>query len=653
MMNNYRNVIIVFSLILLNGCTLFKGGNLKTAKENERMFNYSIAKESYMAAYEKKESETALRGLANTSLKLREFEQAESWFSRLERSGLMEAIDYYQYATVLQANAKFDEALHFLEKYKSSGDEEIGTEKLTVLEESLKMGKTILNSESNIALEPVAGVNTEYSEFGFIYDENRPLFVSDRLDNKDGRINTRNAFKSERYGWTGNGFLSVFTLSYDFETNSGSTVEKVEDYQHPYHIGPVYESEVHKFHIKTEPVSGGSPFSFKRNDITVFPGMYHAHLQEDGEWSEEKGFGFNSPLEYMVIDPFWDKDGKTLFFASDMPGGYGGLDLYKVTLLTDSTWTEPENLGSNYNTIGNERSPFIYDEDFYFSSDGHPGLGGLDVFLIRDYKNNRGTIENLKAPINSNRDDFFFTRTDTDYAFLSSDREGGKGSDDIYRIQYNIQEFVLLMGEVLAKDTGNPISNAVVTAVNKDTGVNFRYVTNEEGKFEFQVPVRTPFGISATATDYMRAQIDEALKGDKSEQDAGQKFVQLYLDKMEREKIYTVENIFYDFDKWDIREDAKPELVKLAYILLENPTLKIELHSHTDSRGTEKYNQRLSDRRAQSAVDFIVSLGVSKNRISAKGYGESQLKNHCKDGVDCSDDEHQENRRTEFKILDY
>jgi outer membrane protein OmpA-like peptidoglycan-associated protein len=331
------------------------------------------------------------------------------------------------------------------------------------------------------------------------------------------------------------------------------------------------------------------------------------------------------------------------------------LDLYKISFLGDSAWSDAVNLGTEFNTIGDERSPFI-DEmgDLYFSSDGHPGLGGLDVFLVKGFQlNNPVFLENLNSPINSNRDDFFFSKSNDNYAFLSSDREGGKGSDDVYRVKYAMEEVFNLKGEVLDKQDGKPIKNSVVTAINHRTGVNTRFVTGDDGQFEFFLPTLNSYKLAASATDYLSNTIDNVLTGSPNERLQGEKYVQLSLEKMELKKTYKIENIFYDFDKWDIREDAKPYLMKLAYLLLENPTMKIELHSHTDSRGINEYNQKLSDKRAQAAVEYIVSLGISPSRITSKGFGESRLINHCKDGIDCSEDEHQENRRTEFIILDF
>lgn len=646
-------LLIVCLLLFFGSCSSLFDRDLKQARENEKMFNYSLAKENYLNSYERNESESSIRGLAYTNIKLREFGQAESWFSRLERNGNLDGEDYYYYALVLQANAKFQEAMQYLAKLQSDTVANVPPEKIQNLETSLNLGKSMLNKGSNIVIETISGINTEFSEFGAEPNGEELIFISDRLQKEGGVINSKNAFKSERDGWTGNSFFSVYTSKLDYEKNAVEDVEKHEFYEHDYHIGPVSGKGKYRFFAKTDKTSEAKNLSLRRDALTVNPGLYYSEKVSD-EWSDHIPFEFNSTLEYMVIDPFWDEESQTLYFSSDMPAGYGGLDLYQIRLENDSTWSQPQSLGPELNTSGDDRSPFLDSNgDFYFSSEGHPGLGGLDVFVMRNFKSGNRTIENLGAPINSNRDDFFFFKVNDDFAFFSSDRQGGMGSDDVYRINLNLEEFVLLKGKVLDRDTDEPIANAVITAVNKSSGVSARYVADNDGEFQFKVPVLNAYSLSATATDYIRESLEDALIGNEEERTKGEKFVQIYLEKMELDKTYTVENIFYDFDKAVIRDDAKPELNKLANLLQENPTLKIELHSYTDSRGTEKYNQRLSEKRAQSAVDFIVSLGISSSRISAKGFGESQLVNNCKDGVKCSEEEHQENRRTEFKIIDY
>ncbi|WP_050977288.1 OmpA family protein [Nitritalea halalkaliphila] len=336
-----------------------------------------------------------------------------------------------------------------------------------------------------------------------------------------------------------------------------------------------------------------------------------------------------------------------------MAGGEGGLDLYKLTPNSDGTWGEPENLGPTINTFGDDRSAFIDEKgDFYFASSGHPGLGGLDVFVVRAANLASGEVENLGAPINSARDDFFYTSFG-DKAYLSSDRRGSLGMEDIYLIKRDEKELIKLYGKVFDKDTKAPIRNAVLTTVSKKTGVNARFISESDGSFVFLLPILEPHDLAVSATDYMGQSLELALKGNQEEREVGEKYIEFFLQKVEVDRVYTIDNIFYDFDQSFIREDAKPALDELVKLMKAYPLMVVELYSHTDSRGSRAYNQKLSDRRAQAAVDYIISRGIGAGRITAKGFGKDQLVNDCDGSIDCTEEQHQENRRTEFKIISY
>lgn len=640
-------------LFFVVGCTTIKDRHLKSAKENERMLNYSLAKDDYLSSWNKKENASAARGLAESNLRIRDFEQAEAWYSKLLKMYAFENLDYFNFSKVLAANAKFSEAKSNIDIFIENEEGEISQEEIESVKIAIEKGKDLVNTHTENLIEPVKGVNTSFSEFGAQIINTEFSFVSDRIDDFEGKINYKNSFSSERYGWTGNGFLSVYKANYDSSSNTVKNVDLNPEYHYDFHIGPIYETPKIVFYTKSPVPKESKRFTVKKVELTVFPGIFYKEMINDSTFSEEKALPINSSLEYMLIDPFWDEKQQVLYFASDMPGGYGGTDLYQIKKLEDGTWAEAENMGSVINTFGDERSPFIDElQDLYFSSNGHPNLGGLDVFRIQNYSENSDSIVNLGSPINSNRDDFSFYKLKNNKAYMSSDRIGGKGSDDIYQVTLNFEEFFILNGVVLDKVDRTPIQNAVITAINTDNGVNLRYVTDDEGNFIFKVPFLQPYDLTVSSTGYIGTDYKEVVKGSQDERLQKEKFVEVFLDKLVVNKVYSLDNIFYDFDKWDIREDARAPLMNLVKILNENPTLKIELHSHTDARGARRYNQTLSEKRAQSAVDFIVEQGIDANRIKAIGFGMDQLLNECGIGIECSEEEHQLNRRTEFKIID-
>ncbi|MGY6558295.1 MAG: OmpA family protein [Nitritalea sp.] len=657
MKNNLRSNVILLSLVslMIFACSSGKDRFVKRGMEQEKLLNYSLAQHEYQKSWTKRQKEYAGRGLATSSFKMRNFEAAESWYRQLDNMGKLKKGDYMPYIQAKIANARFDEAETIFQRYITLLEEDQKNSQQTVnLGKSIQNGKNLVNAVSSAQVVPLEGINTEFAEFAFqVKPDASVLFSTDRFDGKPGSINRKNAFRSERYGWTGNSFLRVMTGSLDTAENKVSGLQSVDELKHPYHIGPVSEGEKYIFFSKTQENRKAKGISLRKRFVTVQPELYYREIEEDGNLGSVKRFAFNDALKHAVTDPFWHEPTQTLYFASDMAGGEGGLDLYKLKPNPDGSWGEPENLGPNINTFGDDRSAFIDAKgDFYFASSGHPGLGGLDIFVIRGGDVASGEIQNLGAPINSARDDFFYTAFG-DKTYLSSDRRGSKGMEDIYLIKSDEKELIKLYGKVFDKESKAPIRNAVLTTVSKKTGVNARFISESDGSFMFLLPILEAHDLTVSATDYMGQTLELALKGNQEEREAGEKYVELLLQKVEVDRVYTIENIFYDFDQSFIREDAKPPLNELVKLMKAYPLMVVELYSHTDSRGTRAYNQKLSDRRAQAAVDYIISQGIGAGRITAKGFGKDQLVNGCDGSIECTEEQHQENRRTEFKIISY
>jgi peptidoglycan-associated lipoprotein len=384
-----------------------------------------------------------------------------------------------------------------------------------------------------------------------------------------------------------------------------------------------------------------------------------------------RGAGFTEPLFMPVNEeathwnstPAFSPDGETLYFSSNRPGGYGGTDLYQATKLANGDFGNAQNLGPEINTSGNEMFPMpVASGEFFFASDGHPGFGKLDLFVAEN-SGDTLAIKNLGKNINSVADDFgiFFTNYPNE-GFISSNREGGIGDDDIYFFEDNtpkpkIVNVFLNVTTKERKETGEEeilpqVRVALYDDTNKAIAGDF---SNTKGQIRFKLEVDEDFSIIASKNGYFTQSFDYTTTGktpDPKElvQDVTNVTLDttIVLEQLVLEKAIVLENIYYDLDKAEIRPDAAQELDKLVKILKDNPSIKIELSSHTDSRSSDEYNQDLSQRRAESAVEYLVSQGIEQDRLVARGYGESQLiiENAT------TEEEHQTNRRTEFKVIE-
>ena len=417
----------------------------------------------------------------------------------------------------------------------------------------------------------------------------------------------------------------------------------------------------------------------------------------ESEWNEPTPLPFQKEkINYM--HPALSADGLTLYFASNDPEGWGGFDLYAVQRNTKSEtgWDDPKLLSRNLNTPGNELFPTVDADTLYFASDGLPGMGGLDVF--RTYKSERTAWAppiNLKSPVNSGADDFGFLLTTPKggvkntaskpgdllrSGFLTSNRPGTRGGDDIWRFEQRVPPpkppqrdtaptrslayKLLLEGYVLEKIRTNPddpnskvlgrkpLAGAVVVA-EATGGKKQSFTVQEDGFFKMELAENTDYTFTAALAGYLSSGAKFSTKGiAKDPANPVQTFeIEIVLDKIFRNREIVLENIYYDYDKWDIRPDAEPTLSRLAEVLRQNPNIRIQLGSHTDCRGNDDYNQTLSQRRAESAVNYLISKGITGTRLAALGYGETQPADDCACSR-CTESEHQTNRRTTFKVLE-
>ena len=577
--------VLFLCLCLLASFTGTGQNDVKSAQKEMSLYNYSKAAEILLKVEASGKAQNKCEAtwlLADCYRMMNDqanagicYEKAFGMADQCGDASRPAAGDYFNFAQALRSGGEYIRAKKFFLRFDSmvSGQHR-GALFATYCDSAISWQKADRVFETGNVKE----LNSPQSEFGTVFYKCGIVFASDRLST---------AMPDRRYGWTGNNYLSLyFSEPADLAAFPGG-------YKVP---SPMTDIPGQAWH--------DGPATFNADFTEVFinqtllkpdkgkkePGKVRTHLLKvvssvlkDGKWSSAAPFFLNSD-EYSVGHPALSADGTTLFFVSDMPGGYGETDIWYCKR-DGSGWGKPVNMGPTINTPGKEMFPFIAPNgDLAFASDGLPGFGGLDLFISRNVAGKFGTPANMGWPVNSSCDDFSPAIAENDSSgFFSSNRPGGMGGDDIYR---------------------------------------FRKIRHPEEK-----PVDSTVLIPPILV------------------------IKPIPDTLQINKSYRLENIFYNFDKWDIRADAQPSLDKLVAIMKEYP-VSVELGSHTDCRGSESYNQELSQKRAESAVNYIISRGISAERIIARGYGKSQLVNKCNcSGVNsCSEAEHQFNRRTEFRI---
>lgn len=626
---------------------------LLKADEEFKLFHYSTAIGLYTEAYQKKPTTHAIERLAACYRLTKDYPQAESWYAMLvkEKGAKPEAFLYY--GDALRNNSKYAEAKVQYQKYGELNRDFPAVQK-SMLVLSCDSALSWMKSPKSLVLNNEKNINSVSEDWGAVTYQGGIVFTSDRrnaLVLEEVKKN-RPFLKFDEaniapdkvtYGWTGNNYLRLYLKKGTdsaalFPFNAGSE----------YHVGAAsFTADGKEMYFTLTRI----PEVIEREKgmpKTVKVEIYSSKKDENGKWGTVQPFKYNNVNEYSVGDPFISKDGSALYFVSDMPGGKGLTDIYVCFRTEGGGWGKAINL-EQINTEGSERSPFFDDDsNFYFATDGRVGMGGLDIFKAAKQGNGLAEPKNMGYPLNSPQDDFAFFLSSKKEGLLSSDRVGGKGSDDIYSFILNPNLSFKLEGVALDKRTGLPLPGVIVS-LSKADGTLISAQTDEQGRYKFNLEENTEYFIKGAKTDFRNAET-ETVSNVGIEKSAVFK-KNIYLDPIELFKEIKLENIYYDFDKSDIRKDAATELDKLVKIMKENPTIWIELGSHTDSRGNDKYNMQLSQARADAAVRYIISRGIDKTRIKAKGYGETRLLNKCANGVECTEEQHQLNRRTEFTIV--
>jgi len=630
--NITTSCLVLLSLFIMSGCS-----KIYTAMGDKKMeqLEYVKAAKNYEKAVAKKPNNVAQKKLANTYRLMNDTKKGLDAYTKVVNQPNAEPIDRFHYAQMLIANKKHSEAAVVLKEYLNANPGDKLAE--SMLKSCEKPEVFMKDTAKYVVTNAKIGNVTEF--YGPVQYKDG-LVISASIDGKG----------KDKVPQTGKSYYKLYFTKKD-KNGAYTTPEKLSgniNKNKLHTASATYSKDGSVVYYTASNTDGLSKtelletlIGLKINKDTIANGMYLKGSE----------FPLNSK-SYSVGHPALTADGKTMYFISDMPGGFGGTDLY-ATKWEGNNWAQPTNLGANINSVGNEMYPFVDSlGNLYFSSNGHKSLGGLDIFKSAKNGNAWGQAENLNYPINSAKDDFgFMIYADNKTGFLSSNREG---SDKIYEFILQASK-VNIGGKILSKVDGKPIAGARIEITDKARNITDTIYSAEDGSYTYDLAPNTDFDITVSKDGFFSQSEDVSTMnqvGDIVKYFTLEELIEGQPVVIDDADANGVRPIFYDFDKSEIRNDAFEPLNKLAKRLKDNPKVTIELSSHTDCRGTGPYNQDLSFKRAKSAKTYLVSKGIKANRIKTKGYGESKPVNKCVDGVPCSDEEYQANRRTEFKVIE-
>jgi len=634
-----KNIFTFIALTFLSITTI--DAQDKSSKKADKQFSkleFVKAAESYKKLINNgKSSDYVVAQLAECYYNIFNTVEAEKWYATLAEDSSDPDI-IFKYSQMLKANGKYKLSNKWMNKFvELRPADNRATSFLknpTYLPKIISKGKRF--NVQNL------DINSEYSDFGGALNNNKLYITSSR--------NTVGLFDLGRwitqrisYGWNNEPYLDIY--SFDV-TDSGSYLN--EDYlgsniNTKYHEGLAsFDNEGNMYISRESFYENEYVKDPESNNITSLIGIYKISKGE----KNVVALNINS-VEYSVKNPSISSDGKTLYFSSDMPGGFGNFDIYRGDIDENGNINNVENLGQKVNTEGQEMFPFIGDKNnLYFSSDSQLGLGGLDVFFTKEVDGKWASVRNVGIPVNSNADDFAFSMNEaTGEGFVSSNRSGGKGSDDIYSIKRLIPICdVLLTANVMDAKTKLGIDSATTSISDKDGNIASTKTSSNEGVSEFMLVCDEAGKLIVSKEGYNSKIVDLKMSSEEFTS------INIMLDPIEKiivaEKI-ELNEIYFDFDKSNIKAEAAFELDKLVQIMNKYPEMTVSIESHTDSKGPSSYNQRLSEKRAKTTSQYVISKGIDSSRLSSAGKGESSPVVDCKN---CSKDEDQLNRRSEFII---
>jgi len=643
-----KTSLLLFVMLLGSGLLSAQQQQINRANRAYSEYSFRLAQDIYEKLVEGGVRDAEIyKRLGNTYYFNAEYTDAAKWYGELVNQFESEVgADYYfRYAQALRSTGNYELADQMMERF--TGMSRAMADARASLYEAGRDYMAEIEANSGRYDTAAFGHNSRYSDFAPTFYKSGLLFSSDRDTGNLARY---------RHTWNQRDFLDLYEVNLD--SASGVRPAKVAGVNT-------------RYHESTSVVSpDGTTLYFTRTNLvndkraTDEEGMvrlkiYRARLI-DGTWGDIEELPFNDD-SYSAAHPALSPDGRVLYFASDMAGTKGQSDLWRVQINEDGSFGSPENLGPKINTEARETFPFVTSENIlYFSSDGHPGLGGLDVFATKlAYLPYGGKVLNVGRPINSEMDDFtYIISEETRKGYYASNRAGGLGDDDIYAFTETrplpFDCIQTITGTVRDKITNEVLAGATVRVIDENNNEIGSSITDANGDYEITLDCNQGNFVRASREGYIPS--EEYL----SPSDGKPRIMDFYLEPEnitagygdDLAKLLQLSTIYFDFDKWNIRPDAEIEIQKIIAAMEKYPSLKVKVNSHTDSRGPDAYNLWLSQKRADATVRYMVSKGIAPERLTGEGFGETRLINQCANGVRCSDADHELNRRSEFIIME-
>ena len=619
-----KNLYIALSFVVISITVSAQNKNTKIADKLFARFEYVDAVKEYQKLIENGKADTYVYlQLADANYNMFNSAEAIKWYKKATETQ-QDAEIYYRYAQMLKAEGKYDDANKQMKKFAVAAPSDLRTK---AFNENPNYIPSLLDKTKLFNVKS-SDISSEKSDFGAVLYDNSLYFTS-----------ARNGAR-KNYGWTEEPFLDIYKADYNTD-GTITNASPVKELNSKWHDGPITISADGKtayFASESYKEKQSSPKDKKAN--AKYSQVYLFSATKNGDsWGTPSSLPFNDK-SFSNSNPSLSRDGKTLYFSSNRSGSVGGTDIWKVAVNADGTYGEPQNLGNKVNTEGNESFPFIADDNktLYFASSGKQGFGGLDVYQI-DLTNGEAT--NLGKPVNTEKDDFAFTFNESKkIGFLSTNRSG---NDDIFIVNPICTVDLLIV--VTNAKTGGILANASVSILDDKKNVIATEMSNAKGEVSYKIECDRAYVIQASKDGFEGNTFAVTKsKGPKAKVDAALQPIDVIVTETE----IILKPIYFEYDKSNITQEGAFELDKLVQVMKNNDKMVILAKSHTDSRGGDKYNLTLSDKRAKSTVQYIISKGIGASRISGKGMGELEPKEVCNP---CTEAQHARNRRSEFLIV--
>ena len=620
-----KNLYIAFSFVIASSSVFAQSAATKKADKLYSRYEYVTAAEEYLKLVENGKADNYVyKRLAESYFNMFNTVEAARWYAKATETA-QDPETYYRYAQMLKSNGKYEESNKQMQKFASLAPND---QRAMTFKQDPNYVPKLRDKQRKYDVKSLE-ISSDKSDFGAVLYDNQLYFTSARNESK------------KEYGWNKEPFLDIYKADYNID-GTITNANAVSELNSKFHDGPItISADGLTAYFSGDSFKEASFEKDKENKLKLSRNNLFVCSKDNGKWGKVISLPFNSN-EYSTSNPSLSRDGKTLYFSSDMPGSIGGVDIWKVAVNTDGTFGNPENLGKLVNTEGNESFPFISDDNItlFFASSGRPGLGGLDVFQIDLTKGAEAV--NLGAPVNTEKDDFGFTfNKPKNLGFFASNRNG---NDDIFGATPVCGIEVLTI--VTNSKTGEILSNASVSIVDDKRNVIATKTTNEKGEVSYEVECEKSYSIQASKDGFEGSSFGVAkTKGGQVKVDAALQPIDVIITETE----IILSPIYFEYNKSNITQEGAFELDKLVQVMKSNDKLVILAKSHTDNRGSDVYNLNLSDRRAKATVQYVISKGIAKERISGKGMGEIEPKADCKET--CTEEQHKQNRRSEFLIV--